>query len=474
MTLATSPAGKLLNWTGLRPGSWIAYLTAALIVAVALAVRLALAPWIVGAQFITFFPAIIVTTFACGTAAGLLAVALSAAAAWFIMGAEGVTPQEFNALLLFALVAGLDVAIISALRMANTALRTALAQVERLNTELGASATTFRDLLESAPDAMVIVDRKGRISLINAETERLFGFERQDLLGRPIEQLMPEQHREQHRIHFAEFQANPRARPMGEGRDLFGQRPDGGAFPVEVGLSPLHADRDGGVIAVIRDISERKAAEARQSLLLHELNHRVKNTLAIVQSVANQTLNATNDPAAFRKAFSGRLMAISKSHDLLTRNDWTGADVREIIAEQLGPYQHAAADRFDLSGPTVRVGAKIAMALGMMLGELATNAAKYGALSVDAGRVGVSWQLKADAGGKMLQLTWREIGGPAVAQPSRRGFGSRLIERGLSHELGGSARMTFNPAGLVCELEFPIDGENPAATLASFSPQAAE
>lgn len=210
------------------------------------------------------------------------------------------------------------------------------------------------------------------------------------------------------------------------------------------------------VIGTAIDITARKQMEEHRTLLINELNHRVKNTLATVQSFASQTLRNAKSMADARAIFDSRLVALGKAHDVLTRQNWEGADLREVVDQALHPYR-TAQDRVTIRGPDVRLSARQALALSMALHELATNAAKYGALSNDAGRIEVKWQLAPSNGSGELDLTWTEEGGPPVAPPKRKGFGSRLIERNLASELSGEARLEYRPAGVVANVRTPLD-----------------
>lgn len=196
------------------------------------------------------------------------------------------------------------------------------------------------------------------------------------------------------------------------------------------------------------DITERKQAEEHQRLLINELNHRVKNTLAIVQAIAWQSFRSRGMPQAARETFEGRLAALAAAHDVLTRAAWEAGSIAQVVAEAVAP-QDPGGGRLTASGPPVDVEPKAAVALALAMHELATNAVKYGALSTPEGRVEIRWT--ADAG--LLRLTWRETGGPPVAKPIRRGFGARLLEQGLAEELRGRVQMEFRPEGLVCTVE---------------------
>jgi len=197
-------------------------------------------------------------------------------------------------------------------------------------------------------------------------------------------------------------------------------------------------------------------------LLVNELNHRVKNTMAIVQSLSAQTLRADRPTAAAREDFDSRLMALANAHVLMTEAEWRSVPLRELIERTIQPFaQGAGATRFSLAGPDATMPPKSAVAFALAIHELCTNAAKYGALKAEAGRIAIDWALAEAADGARLRLTWRESGGPPVTEPARRGFGSRLLERGLSAELKGQVRLRFPPEGLVCEIDAPAPVDDP-------------
>lgn len=199
------------------------------------------------------------------------------------------------------------------------------------------------------------------------------------------------------------------------------------------------------------DITERLQAEEQRTLLINELNHRVKNTLATVQSLAMQTLPETGQNKEALALFNSRLAALSRAHDILTLENWKGAQLRQIVDQSVAPFR--APDRIELGGPDARVTPKQALALSIALHELGTNAMKYGALSDQAGRVTLAWSVEAG----LLHMSWRESGGPPVTPPTRTGFGTRLIERSLSSDLGGEARILYLPSGLVAQMNTPLE-----------------
>jgi two-component sensor histidine kinase len=208
-----------------------------------------------------------------------------------------------------------------------------------------------------------------------------------------------------------------------------------------------------GVFVEGSDVTDRVLGDRQQKLLLDELNHRVKNTLATVQAIADQTLRSTADPAAFRRAFEARLMALSATHNLLTATNWMGADLREVAHLEFRPY---GSERYRLEGPAVDLSSSQALALGLLFHELATNAAKYGALAGGEGQVEVVWRLRRLDDRADIEIDWREHGGPPVVPPTRAGFGSRLIERSLQGQLGGEATLTFAPDGVGCLIRLPL------------------
>src|SRR5262245_16030080 len=211
-----------------------------------------------------------------------------------------------------------------------------------------------------------------------------------------------------------------------------------------------------GLAFAVRLATQLARAEAMQSLLVDELNHRVKNTLQTVQSIAAQTFRHASDvPDALRK-FDGRIVAMGTAKSLLSEARWRNADMADLVASALEPFRAKDRERVHVAGPNVPVTATSAVMISMMLHELATNAAKYGALSNDTGEVFINWQVVGEGGGARVQLAWRESGGPSVATPERKGFGTTLIQRGLAGQVGGSANIEFAPDGLRCTLECPV------------------
>jgi PAS domain S-box-containing protein len=245
--------------------------------------------------------------------------------------------------------------------------------------------------------------------------------------------------------------------PSGEGRydvEYRVRQPDGswrwvsawGLVEFE-GVGPVR--RPVAIAGASRDITDIKRAEERLRLLINELNHRVKNTLATVQSIAMQALRNASDPDVARATFESRILSLAKANDLLTSTNWTGASLREVVDQAIEPFADA---RFDVSGPDLHVSPKQALAFAMAIHELATNAVKHGALAVTAGLVKIAWTEEAG----QLRFTWRETGGPAVRAPARRGFGTRLLERAIAHDLGGVTRLEYAESGVCWDASAPM------------------
>lgn len=194
-----------------------------------------------------------------------------------------------------------------------------------------------------------------------------------------------------------------------------------------------------------RDLTERKQAEELQQLLLDELKHRVKNTLATVQAIAWQTLRAARDLPSAREALDRRILSMAHAHDLLTSRAWTGANLMDVVTGALRAFPQT---QVKLSGPATNVSPKHTLALSLALHELATNATKYGALSRPEGRLQVNWVVRDGT----LHLDWEESGGPPVSPPNRKGFGSRLLEELVAHDLGGNIKQNYDISGVRCSI----------------------
>lgn len=310
----------------------------------------------------------------------------------------------------------------------------------------GGSEARYRAIVDTAVDAIVVIDEVGRICAFNPAAERLFGYGAEEMTGRNVRELMATPHREAHDSYLARYRETGERRIIGIGRAVSGRRKDGSTFPLELSVAEWRADGQRFFTGMMRDVTERTRAEELQRLMVNELNHRVKNTLASVQSIALQTLRNAPSPEAARHDLSERLLALAKAHDVLTRESWEGADLTDIVASAI--EAHGVPLRVRASGTHVRLPPKSAVAVAMALHELFTNATKYGALKTEGGVISILWSNTPEVG---LMLTWAEHGGPVVSAPSRRGFGFRMIE-GLARDLSGEAKLDFLPEGLVCRI----------------------
>jgi two-component sensor histidine kinase len=247
---------------------------------------------------------------------------------------------------------------------------------------------------------------------------------------------------------------NPYRRRGGDGFENFATLVARQIAAAAIHIETYEAERERAKSAdsLALEIEHRRRIERHQNLLLDELNHRVKNTLATVQAMATQTLkNVERGP---RDAFLARLFALSSQHDLLTLDNWEGASLEGVVRRALRPWRQEGCVRFRVEGPAVHLDPKRALALGMVFHELATNAAKYGAFSTPAGTVKVNWVLEPD--GKLLRLQWEEEGGPQVSEPQYRGFGLRLIEHGLGREISSKVTLDFREEGLLCSWDMKL------------------
>ena len=310
-------------------------------------------------------------------------------------------------------------------------------------------------IVASSDDAIVSKDLNGVITSWNRGAERIFGYTQQEAIGQPITMLIPPDHADDEPMILNRIR-------RGESVDHYEtvrRHKDGSLLDISLTISPIR-DTKGRVVGaskIARDITERKRQQRHRELLINELNHRVKNTLATVQSLAMQSLRDAATPAEGREALEARLVALAKAHDVLTQEQWEGASLNNVVADAIAAYSCNGQEyRFQVAGPIVRLQPRAVLALSMALHELATNAVKHGALSNRTGRVKINWQL-IPGDPQRFQFRWAESEGPPVESPGRRGFGSRLIERGLAQDLAGEARLKFARAGVVCTIDAPLD-----------------
>ena len=311
--------------------------------------------------------------------------------------------------------------------------------------KLRESEALQRAITEATPECIKIVSGKGRLLHINPAGLGMIEAESlEHVLGSDTFALIAPEDRALWRDNHARVIAGE---TLSWEYDVIGL--GGTRRRMETYAVPL-PQPDGSIaqLAITRDISERQRAEEHQRLLINELNHRVKNTLAIVQGLAQQSFKGHQVPPHVQRAFDGRLAALSAAHNILTERNWEDASLGQIVENTIAPHR-VRPERIVGEGPDITIPPKTAVSLALALHELATNASKYGALSAATGRVEIRWR----AEGGRLRLVWRESGGPLVEMPATRGFGTRMIERGLAADLGGAVKIDFRPEGVVCTVD---------------------
>jgi PAS domain S-box-containing protein len=306
-------------------------------------------------------------------------------------------------------------------------------------------------IVASSDDAIISKTLQGFVTSWNAGAERIFGYTADEILGRHITTIIPpELHQEEDRI-IAQLARGERIEHYETQRIA----KDGRRVDISLTVSPIR-DAQGRVIGaskVARDVSERKRSEEVQRLLLDELNHRIKNTLATVQAIAMQTLRRAKDPSEFVGNFNGRIQSLARAHSLLTGASFQGAELQQLVRDQL-LLGGETDPRISWSGPHLMLEAQVALHLALVLHELGTNARKHGALSTASGRVSVRWEIRSNNGPR-LAFDWRESGGPKVKPPASRGFGSMLIEQSLNTH-GGIVSVSYAETGLICTIDLPL------------------
>jgi len=326
---------------------------------------------------------------------------------------------------------------------------------DRLHVEqaLRASEQTLRQdkrLVEISHDPIFIWDFDGGIVEWNRGSEELYGYSRAEALGKKKEMLL---HTRVPGSSFGELRARLLETGMWSG-EVRHQTKDGRELTIE---SRIVLDRVGDrrlALESTHDVTERITFEGRQQLLLRELSHRIKNTLAVVQAIAHQTQRYSRSPEDFIARFDGRLHALSKAHSLMVGSNWTGADLAAIAESQLDAYRSSdTPNRLRIEGEPVMLPADLATPFGLVLHELATNAAKHGSLSRPGGSVALRWSMTNRNNQPTLTVIWNERGGPPVQPPKVSGFGGVLIENGLPHAV---VRREFRPEGLVCTMELSL------------------
>jgi PAS domain S-box-containing protein len=328
------------------------------------------------------------------------------------------------------------------------------AEVEHFRQDLG----PFVVAAETTRMAMVFTDAKvphNPIIFANDSFLSLTGYDREELLGQDFGFLLA---RGADRAALAQLAAEfEGCSDSGWENDY--RRKDGSAFWAAIFVSPVR-DESGDVVqhfVSLVDLTKHQQERAHARMLIDELNHRVKNTLAAVQLIVRQALRKTTDPAVIRESIESRLFALARSHDLLSHENWEGAGLVDVVNAALEPFGIAdgRAGRLVIAGKNIRLTPKATLALGVAFHELATNAVKSGAFSNDTGSILIAWAIEPAPAGNRLVMHWQEKDGPPVAPLPRKGFGSQVIEHGLAHELEAVVHLDYRSDGLICTIDIP-------------------
>jgi two-component system CheB/CheR fusion protein len=306
-------------------------------------------------------------------------------------------------------------------------------------------------VLETEAVGVLFLDMSGTVFDANDLFLRQTGFSRAEVTSGQLtwRSLTPIEWRETSRQHWEELQTTGRMGPY-EKEYL---HKDGSRSWMLVAGASLD---EGSIVKFCIDISDRKRAEAERELLAHELSHRVKNTLSVVQALATQTNGRLRTVQEYREAFLGRLQALARAHSLLLETDWRYTDLKTLAEEAVAAYRVDDPSVVEVTGDPVKITAKQGLGLSLIFHELGTNAAKYGALSRHEGRLRISWHIETDEQGRRVRLEWGEQQGPQAEPPVEVGFGTKLIKKACAYELDGEVELIFAPEGFRCILVFPV------------------
>lgn len=309
-------------------------------------------------------------------------------------------------------------------------------------------------VLKTALDAVVVMRLDGTVAGWNDVATRTFGWTFEEAEGlRMGDLIVPPQYREAHERGLAHYLATGEGPVLDRHIEIEAMHRDGHSLPIELSITPTDQFGEKVFLGFLRDISERHAAQRRQALMMAELNHRVKNMLAVVAGIAHQTARTSSSLDTFRASFAGRLDALARGYEMLSWREWDVADLGELVESLVGPYASGEAPRASFDGPPVALDARQVLSLSMIFHELITNAAKYGALTQAGGHIDVAW--KREAEGAPVQIIWSESGLAGVKAPAKQGFGLNMIRMSASHELGPAVETEWRENGLQVRLQLP-------------------
>lgn len=313
------------------------------------------------------------------------------------------------------------------------------------------------DVLALVADSVICTDEDGHILVFNKAAERSFGYRASEVIGRRVEMLLPRDDRAGHVLHVHRFALSDgvTSRLMGHRREVRGRRKSGEEFPAEAMVSRQVIDGRTILTVVHRDITERKALEDLREAAARELDHRMRNVLSVVDAIIAISAASAISVQDFRESLTGRLAALAATQSALRLGEQRGASLSALFLAELAQYQTPDGANVSIAGPAVAVGPKAAQVLALAIHELATNAAKYGALSQAGGRIAVTFAFQDEGDPGKLVIQWREEGGPPVRPPERQGFGTRLIKQIVARALHADVAMDYRPEGLICRMTAP-------------------
>jgi PAS domain S-box-containing protein len=318
--------------------------------------------------------------------------------------------------------------------------------IKNPNTGSLADAQRFAAIIEFSEDAIISKDLNGIITSWNPGAQRLFGYLAEEVIGKSITILIPTERHDEEPLILERIRRGERI----DHYETVRRRKDGRLIDISLTVSPIKS-ASGEVIGaskIARDISERKRSEALIVTLVREAEHRARNVLAVVQAMVR--LSQSDTPEGLKTAIDGRIRALANVHSLFVQSRWAGAELRKLIEEELSPYLRGEGSAH-IDGPTVLLTQDGAQTVALAIHELATNAAKYGALSVEDGRVTVEWSRTPD---ETLLIRWTESGGPPVRAPSRSGVGTRVVEN-MIRAVNGKLEVNWHAEGFECALTLP-------------------
>ena len=321
------------------------------------------------------------------------------------------------------------------------------------------------DVLQFITDSVICTDASGHILLFNRAAEKSFGYSAAEMLGKSIDILLPQRHRAQHANHVETFglRAGTSNRLMGEQREVWGRRKSGEEFAAEATISRHSLDGRTILTVVHRDITERKALEEQREMIAHELDHRIKNVISVVSALVTLSAKSASSVEQLRDSLQQRLSGLAATQSFLARSRGASVEFAELLGAELAPYRSSDGTNVCISGLPVALRSSAVQPLALVIHELATNCAKYGAFSQPSGRVTITADYDTLNDSRQLVIEWREAGGPLARTPDRQGFGSHLIEQMIKRAFRGEVTFDYRPEGLICRMVMPAAAlENPS------------